>query len=598
MSKDPYNTADMKKEWEYTETEDGGIRLLLYKGSAADVFIPQRIGKKTVEQIHMLSGNNITTIHIPKSVISIDKGAFAGCINLSSFNIDPENEIYSYEGNCLIENGDTVIWGNKDSVIPDDGRISKIGELAFSNCAGLTSIKIPNSVTHIASEAFCYCKDLVEVVLSENLIWIGKRAFERSEQVHFNYHNGMNYLGSDSNPYLVLCSAAIEDITSCEIHPDARVIMPYALAYCRMLTSITIPASTVSIGVHGFPPVENLNIIIDPQNEHYTYSGHCLIENGDTVIWGRRDSIIPSTNCIKKIGECAFEGRKNLNKIAIPHGVIEIAEEAFSRCESLVSVDLPDGIECIGTGAFKDCEKLNTINLPDAISVIGEKAFENCRHLTLTKLPKMLNKISHGTFTECRALQDITIPQNSMIIEELAFSECKNLRTVFVPENVQCIQEGAFRGCTSLRSVTICNPEMKIANTAFHKINDTVFYGPKGSTTEQYAVRKKARFVEGYGPKESIAEEYAVQKKTSNSTCSKSGKKPTFHAGEYIVRYRFLNNMSFKWSVWKYCEKVFTSVDDAMDYGVSYINLPDSCFEGEAEILDYYGKAVAFSSIS
>ena len=82
-----------------------------------------------------------------------------------------------------------------------------------------------------------------------------------------------------------------------------------------------------------------------------------------------------------------------------------------------------------------------------------------------------------------------------------------------------------------------------------------------------------------------------------NGGNKKTGKKPICQEGEYIVRYRFLNSMSLKWSVWKYREDVFESVEDAMNWGVAYINIPDTCFEGEAEIIDHTGKAVVCSSI-
>ena len=35
--------------------------------------------------------------------------------------------------------------------------VTTIGELAFSNCSGLTSVTIPNSTTSIGLDAFCGC---------------------------------------------------------------------------------------------------------------------------------------------------------------------------------------------------------------------------------------------------------------------------------------------------------------------------------------------------------------------------------------------------------------------------------------------------------
>ena len=43
--------------------------------------------------------------------------------------------------------------------------VTSIGESAFLNCSGLTSIEIPNSVTSIGSKAFRSCKGLTSVTI-------------------------------------------------------------------------------------------------------------------------------------------------------------------------------------------------------------------------------------------------------------------------------------------------------------------------------------------------------------------------------------------------------------------------------------------------
>ncbi|MBO4412440.1 MAG: leucine-rich repeat domain-containing protein, partial [Clostridia bacterium] len=48
--------------------------------------------------------------------------------------------------------------------------VTSIGDSAFDNCTGLTSIEIPNSVTSIGEYAFYYCTGLTSVTIDSAAI--------------------------------------------------------------------------------------------------------------------------------------------------------------------------------------------------------------------------------------------------------------------------------------------------------------------------------------------------------------------------------------------------------------------------------------------
>lgn len=74
----------------------------------------------------------LTSIEIPDSVTSIASDAFYGCTGLISINVAKDNTKYHSDGNCLIETeSKTLILGCKNSVIPNDGSVTSIGESAF-----------------------------------------------------------------------------------------------------------------------------------------------------------------------------------------------------------------------------------------------------------------------------------------------------------------------------------------------------------------------------------------------------------------------------------------------------------------------------------
>jgi hypothetical protein len=55
--------------------------------------------------------------------------------------------------------------------------VTSIGDVAFYNCSGLTSVTIPNSVTSIGSSAFSGCSGLTSVTIPNSVTSIGSQAF-------------------------------------------------------------------------------------------------------------------------------------------------------------------------------------------------------------------------------------------------------------------------------------------------------------------------------------------------------------------------------------------------------------------------------------
>ncbi len=121
---------------------------------------------------------SLTSIIIPDSVTTIENSAFAGCIYLTNIAVDEKNPVYHSAGNCIIETGSkTLITGCKNSIIPNDGSVTIIGDYAFADCRLLTSITIPYNVTKIGDWAFKCCTKLMNVTISSNVSVIGYAAF-------------------------------------------------------------------------------------------------------------------------------------------------------------------------------------------------------------------------------------------------------------------------------------------------------------------------------------------------------------------------------------------------------------------------------------
>lgn len=121
---------------------------------------------------------SLKSIIIPKSVTKIGNYIFVSCTALEALSVEEGNPVYHSDGNCIIETAtNTLLFGCKTSVIPDDGSVTKIGDNAFINCTTLVSVTIPAPVTEIGDNAFAKCENLAEVTLSEGLKTIGENAF-------------------------------------------------------------------------------------------------------------------------------------------------------------------------------------------------------------------------------------------------------------------------------------------------------------------------------------------------------------------------------------------------------------------------------------
>ena len=99
-------------------------------------------------------------IRIPASVEEIGPRAFSGC-DLEKITVDPANTHYRSVNNCVIgsvtDNDGTrtvLLFGCKNSRIPDDGSFTEIYDAAFDGVVGLEELVIPDSIVKIGSGVF------------------------------------------------------------------------------------------------------------------------------------------------------------------------------------------------------------------------------------------------------------------------------------------------------------------------------------------------------------------------------------------------------------------------------------------------------------
>ena len=280
--------------------------------------------------------------------------------------------------------------------------VTSIGENAFYQCSGLTSITIPNSVTSIGGEAFAYCSGLTSINIPNSVTIIEFRAFYQ-------------------------CSG----LTSITIPNSVTSIGHWAFNGCRGLTSIDIPNSVRSIGNMAFAYCSGLTSINIP-------------------------------NSVTSIGESAFSGCSGLTSITIPSSITSIDEQTFENCTGLTSINIPNSVTSIGGGVFLGCSGLTSINIPNSVTSVGESAFAYCSGLIAITIPSSVTKIENGTFNNCTSLTSVNLPSgldsigsNNYYHSSGVFVGCTSLTSITIPNSVRYIGKNAFKYCTGLTAVAV-----------------------------------------------------------------------------------------------------------------------------------------------
>jgi hypothetical protein len=215
-----------------------------------------------------------------------------------------EAMIVTTNGRCAVSpspKGDVSIPSTLDGV-----KVTSIGNNAFRNCRGLTSVTIPADVTSIGGSAFHSCNELSAVMIPSSIRNIGEWAF--------------------ANCY------ALKSVT---IPSNVESVGAAAFHNCRGLTSVTIPAKVTSIGGAAFSYCSALRQInVNTANPTFT--------SIDGVLYTKDQSVL-----------LAFPNA--LTSVKIPKSVVHIGGWAFEGCNSLKSVTIPEGVTTIENNAFKEC---------------------------------------------------------------------------------------------------------------------------------------------------------------------------------------------------------------------------------------------------
>ena len=350
-------------------------------------------GLTTVKKGAMLSSPYIESVVLPNSLAYVEEGAFEACYALTNIyyvgtvedweriviDFDEHSALFSAtryyysekqpttEGNYwhyvdgvptvwetyvkpdysvgleYTSNGDGTCYvsgigtcTDTDVIIPEvspDGWIvTGIGDNVFWNNQNITSIKIPNSIVEIGSNAFANCLSLGDVYISDLESWCN---------ITFN----SNPLGNVANLWL----------------------------NNEMVTTLVIPASVTEIKQHSFEGCKSIQTVV------FHNSVTKIGRNAFFLCLNIETLTIPDS--VTDIDDWAFYWCSSLESVTIGEGLKNMGGQIFFECYSLKTLVFVDGATDIGNWMFGGCSSLTDVIIPKSMSKIARDAFDRCSSL-------------------------------------------------------------------------------------------------------------------------------------------------------------------------------------------------------------------------
>ena len=403
--------------------------------------------------------------------------------------------------------------------------VTSLGDEAFYDCGGVSSLTLPATVRSIGSYCF-YNSTFTSLELPDSLRTIGDNAFlyscvtslhlpacfEGYGECAFWARNLASVTVDEGNPRfrsiggwlyskdsLTLCVVPVAETGTINVPSYVRHIGHQAFSFNSRATSVSLPEGLVSIGDFAFNCCSKINNVVVPStvtriglcpfsycpqltnlsiasgNSHYVMDGLMIYSAGyDTLVSCHKSGTTVTLNPnVKVLG--GFENNTWVRNIDIPAGVTDILDNCFNGC-AITTIALPAHMNSIGRLALATNDKLTHVTMPQTLRSMGEKAFEWCMGLTSIVIPDSLRVIPKEAFNSCPRLTSVTWGNAVEEIGYAAFWAMSAMATSAVhldlPPTLRKLDDYAFAACeNNLRSVTVRSQLDTMGEAVFRHAN-------------------------------------------------------------------------------------------------------------------------------
>lgn len=378
------STLAESAEWNY----DAEYCILRgYSGAGGDVAVPGEINGGTVDviDINVFTGETITALSLPETVLELRSNAVTWCPNLVSVSL-PQSLVV-------------------------------INRLNFGNCSALAEVTIPAGVRYIGDSSFAFCESLRKITFEGVCPVIDQDCFTALPE------DAVAYVPDDQLDAYAEAFASAGSAVSVQPSGKSAVVVDNngyvesefdfdastgtITRYNGYATYLAIPETIGGAAVKAIGP--------EAFAHHYYLALLELPEGLETIGDGAFYNCatlghvkFPST--LKTIGDRAFYNAYRGSLFELPSAET-IGDFAFYFAGIKGSVALPDGLTSIGTGAFEACGNLGgTLYLPASLETIGDGAFKGNLLLQYVIVDSPIPPtLGEGVFAGCDYLYDIDL---------------------------------------------------------------------------------------------------------------------------------------------------------------------------------------------
>ncbi len=406
---------------------------------------------------HCFAGfDKLMTLKISEETKEIGDGAFYQCISLISIEIYGEGKTIGFGSftNCssiavvnfygtlkewcemtFKSEQSNPVYYSKALHLSDeplevfyDSTITKVGDYAFINCAGLSGINISSEITKIGTNAFKECVSVEKIIFNPRMIddfAYGNAIFKN---VGADVGGADVIIGKDATkiPNYMLCSnpqwtksVTFEEDSVCASIGD------FAFYECARIKSITLNKNLTKIGKYAFYGCYDVFEIIvkslaldnlEAHNYAFAYVG-----TGTTGV------TVKISDGVSRIPSFMFYPTSTVGGIT-PHirtvifetdnTPLEIGEDAFYGCDKISRVEAK---------SIKGYLNISFANSRTNPMIYAQKLHINDDVLTSLVVPEGITKINDYAFYYCYPLAKVDISKDVCYIGRGAFNQCRNL---------------------------------------------------------------------------------------------------------------------------------------------------------------------------
>ena len=310
----------------------------------------------------------LKTVTWPSQLETIGKQAFDFCRKLESLDLS---------GTKLTSIGDSAFYQAyvvKDLVLPET--LTTIGARAFgylcyNGSNAVTEVRIPASVTSIASDAFYYANRLKSIVVDE-----GNPVYTSANGILFVKETGDIHIWPMAN-----------ETTEFVVPENMTVIPAKILENNKSIKKIVIHSKVTAIGANAFAGSNVEEVVFEP-------SANGII-----------------------IGNYAFYNCQSLKKLELPYGLTAVGSYTFEKT-GLESIEIPDTVTYMGARALAYNAKLKSVKLPASLTALSSMMFREDTALTELTIPAGVSDLAitdgASPFDGCTALKNVYVAKGSL----------------------------------------------------------------------------------------------------------------------------------------------------------------------------------------